>query len=368
MLITIQNKRKWTMMVLLMLLSLWSTNTRAQKKKWTEWLVEYLDSSNVKGTDPNYIQLAPNPWALVLNVSSEQMRMSMDSYFESNYNGVINKYDLNLKIDPPFDRSIGLWAGYRGWGLGYSLALSDNKATNFLFNFAGASFGFNVSYKNFEVGELMVKLDDIDETTINLAEPMKIRSLMLDGYWIFNRKRFSLAAAYDQSIIQKRSAGSVIAGAMYFYQNVDYSQPRNFLIPSLTNDVGKMKVQQGGIGVGYTYNWVPVKGLVANIVCMPVISFYNKADVYRYEMKSDMDFKDITEENLNDHVWMEETDADTNKGRVRLNIDTRFSIAYWYKNCFIRLMGQGHQFESKYRSTTVNTIDWHLKASVGYSF
>jgi hypothetical protein len=101
---------------------------------------------------------------------------------------------------------------------------------------------------------------------------------------------------------------------------------------------------------------------------MPVISFYNKAELYRYQMKSDLDLAYITEENLNDHVWMEEIDADTNNGRVRLNIDTRFSIAYWYKNCFIRLMGQGHQFESKYRSTTVNTIDWHLKASVGYSF
>ncbi len=332
-----------------------------------EWLVEYLDSSNVKGTDPNYIQLASNPWALVLNVSSEQMRMNVDSKFESTYNGVTSQYDLNLKIDPPFDRSIGLWAGYRGWGLGYSLALSDNKATNFLFNFAGASFGFNVSYKNFEVDKLKAKLADA-EATIHLGDPMNIRSLMLDGYWIFNRKRFSLAAAYDQSIIQKRSAGSVIAGAMYFYQNVNFSQPRNFPISTMTNQVGKMIVQQGGIGVGYTYNWVPVKGLVANIVCMPVISFYNKAELYRYQMKSDLDLAYITEENVNEHVWMEEIDADTNNGRVRLNIDTRFSIAYWYKNCFIRLMGQGHQFESKYRSTTVNTIDWHLKASVGYSF
>ena len=226
MLITVQKKRNWTTVVLLVLLCLWSVDTHAQKRKWTEWLVEYLDSSNVKGTDPNYIQLAANPWALVLNVSSEQMRMNMDSNFERTYNGVTNQSDLNLKIDPPFDRTIGLWAGYRGWGLGYSLALSDNNATNFLFNFAGASFGFNVSYKNFEVGKLNAKLADT-ETTIYLSDAMKTRSLMLDGYWIFNRKRFSLAAAYDQSIIQKRSAGSIIAGAMYFYQNVDFSQPRN---------------------------------------------------------------------------------------------------------------------------------------------
>jgi hypothetical protein len=110
-----------------------------------------------------------------------------------------------------------------------------------------------------------------------------VKTVIADGYYLFNGKKFSYAAAYDQSVIQKRSAGSLMAGLMYNYTNIDYATDSNGDIVYLMQGVGKVKLWQGSVGAGYAYNWVPARGLLVNIMAMPMLTFVNKLKVYGYE-------------------------------------------------------------------------------------
>ena len=218
----------------------------AQKKNFWKGVVAYFDSSNVKGVDPAYITQPQKPWALVLNSNIDQMNLEVSSTIDGDFT-------THMQIKPPVSTSVGLWAGYRGWGAGYSLSLSGNNGYSFAMNMVSPSYGLNLRINRFKFDKpnasFSASLHDggsqsgeFDEEFLNafLSSPMKIGMLSFDGYWVFNKKRFSLLAAYDQSTTQLRSAGSLIAGLMYYYQKLDYDSPKNFYFIKNAGDVGLM--------------------------------------------------------------------------------------------------------------------------------
>ncbi len=374
---------------LLLCLTVGSTQAQEQKKPkkpFKERFLHYLDSSNVDGTDPDYIALPEKKWCITLNSTTDQMNLDLNSHVEETYLGLDDlpsraMYDFNLKIKPPVAQSLGLWVGYRGWGAGYSFSLTGNKGINMSFNIATPSNGVNIRWRRFNYSTPESRfsnmyindenLNAVYEDVLNLARPMKIESFVLDGYWIFNKRRFALASAYGQSVLQKRSAGSFIAGLMAYYQKFDISQPQNLMVLSdMFKGMGCLKIYQGSLGAGYTYNWVPTKGLLVNAVVMPVISFLNymKADTYTWNVDSDS----ITDDTDIDSFW-NLIDADYERsnsqwGRVHLNIDVRASITYRYRNWFINAMGQIHSFSSSYDETNIRMSNWDVKGAIGFTF
>lgn len=46
--------------------------------------------------------------------------------------------------------------------------------------------------------------------------------------------------------------------------------------------LGRVKLWQGSVGAGYAYNWVPVRGLLVNVMAMPMLTFVNKLKAYGY--------------------------------------------------------------------------------------
>ena len=358
-----------------------------KKKSFKERLLHYLDSSNVKGTDPAYIGLPKKKWCVMLNSATNQHYLDMSSHFEQTYESiehpgetVFYSFDFNEKIKPAIANSIGLSVGYRGWGGGYSVSLSGNKGINMSFNIATPSNGVNIRWRRFDFSEPEVGLynfnnngmafDDI-EGSEELIQPMKIESFVFDGYWIFNKRRFSLAAAYGQSVLQKRSAGSFIAGMMLYYQKFDMSQPLNiYYYGALLEGTGCFKTYQGSLGAGYTYNWVPTPGLVVNAVAMPVVSLINyiKADYYKGELRNAIYDTDYTDEDIINNLDIKHTQSDSDWGSIRLNIDVRASVTYWIGNWFINAMGQIHSFSSSYNNTTIKMSNWDIKGAVGFTF
>lgn len=343
----------------------------AQKKGFWESVVAYLDSSNVKGVDPAYISQPDKPWALVLNSNTEQMEMEISSTMD-------DYFTVDLQVKPPVSTSLGLWAGYRGWGAGYSLSLSGNNGYNFALNMVSPSYGINLRINRFSFSKpkasYTITSSDGGDTQSDvlsgelldmlLNRPMKIGTLMFDSYWVFNKKRFSLLAAYDQSTTQLRSAGSLIAGIMYYYQKLDYDSPRNFVIIQTSGNVGLMKVYQGSVGLGYTYNWVPARGWVFNVVAMPVLTFINKVKSSRYEIIFP-EGGDLHGEDFLNAITMRPTGDETLNGGVRLNLDLRMAASYCWRDWYIGVTGQAHRFRSKNDYTNIKLTDWNLKAFVG---
>ena len=193
-----------------------------------------------------------------------------------------------LKTTP--SRSIGLWAGYRGLGMGYSMNVGGDKGSNITVGATGGAYGINVRIRSFENSNPDINLnsnlisEEAQETwnDVQLTNPIRVKTVFADGYYMFNGKKFSYAAAYKQRVIQKRSAGSLMAGLMYNYTHIDYASDSNGDIVYLMEGLGKVKLWQGSAGIGYAYNWVPARGLLVNVMAMPMLTFVNKLKAYGY--------------------------------------------------------------------------------------
>ena len=183
-----------------------------------------LDSMSVKGVDRRYIDAPERPWQIIVRGNMNQSILSM------NTRGSIEGFDYSakpyLKTEP--SRYVGLWAGYRGYGLGYTVNVGGDRGAYLTFGATGGAYGINVRIHSFENSSPNFGLnsDVVPEEykeywgEVHLTDPIKVRTVIADGYYLFNGKRFSYAAAYDQSVLQKRPAGSLMAGAMYYYGNL----------------------------------------------------------------------------------------------------------------------------------------------------
>ena len=101
-----------------------------------------------------------------------------------------------------------------------------------------------------------------------------MKMLNLAAYYVFNHRRFSYPAAFTQSYLQRRSAGSWLAGLSYqggSIETTDALKDRNTLAPDTRIYIGHV-----GIGGGYAYNWVPGKKWLLHFTMLPTIVVYNR--------------------------------------------------------------------------------------------
>ena len=369
------------LLLTLALICSFANESSAQKKSFWKSVVAYLDSSNVKGVDPAYITQPDKPWALVLNSNIDKLSLEVAStmHVESlvKEEGT-SEATVHLQIKPHVSTSIGLWAGYRGWGAGYSLSLSGNDGYSFVMNMVSPSYGINLRINRFSFNKPTVSMswnmngpggsgeETFDDAFVQdaLSSPMKIGTLVFDGYWVFNKKRFSMLAAYDQSTIQLRSAGSLIAGLMYYYQKVDYDSPKNLFLIQPFTDMGMMKVYQGSIGLGYTYNGVPARGWVVNATAMPVLTLLNQVKTSNYKLEFP-NLEDYSGSEWINDLSMEYIGDERINGGIRLNFDWRMGVSYIWRDWYLGVIGQAHRFRSNSDDTTLKLTDWTIKAFIG---
>lgn len=374
-------KIRLRLLLLLALVGSFADESMAQKRSFWKSVVAYLDSSNVKDVDPAYITQPDKPWALVLNSNVDKLSLEVAStmHVESlvKEEGTSDATML-LQIKPPVSTSLGLWAGYRGWGVGYSLSLSGNDGYGFAMNMVSPSYGINLRINRFSFNKPTVTMswnmngpggsgeETYDDAFVQdvLSSPMKIGTLVFDGYWVFNKKRFSMLAAYDQSTIQLRSAGSLIAGLMYYYQKVDYDSPKNLFLIQPFSDMGMMKVYQGSIGLGYTYNWVPARGWVVNATAMPVLTLLNQVKTLNYKLIFPALENYSGSEWIND-LSMEYIGDERINGGIRLNFDWCMGVSYIWRDWYLGVIGQAHRFRSNSDDTTLKLTDWTIKTFIG---
>jgi hypothetical protein len=94
------------------------------------------------------------------------------------------------------------------------------------------------------------------------------------GYYTFNHRRFSFPAAFTQSYIQCRSAGSWLAGFSYqggSIKTTEALKERNADAPEARIYIGHF-----GIGGGYGYNWVLGKKWLLHFSMLPTFVVYNR--------------------------------------------------------------------------------------------
>ena len=339
-----------------------------------------IDSMSAKGLDRNYINAPEKPWQLIAKGNVNQTIVSMNA--DGNILGVDYSARPYLKTQP--SQYVGFWAGYRGYGIGYTVNVGGDKGSNLVFGATGGAYGINVRIHSFDNSnpsinlnsELLTEEEQKTWNNVQLIDPIHVRTVIADGYYMFNGKKFSYAAAYDQSVIQKRSAGSLMAGLMYNYTHIDYATDVNGDLVYLMHGLGKVKLWQGSAGVGYAYNWVPARGLLVNVMLMPMVTFVNKLKVFAYatnvsELMTDERFWDDDISNEEWDEWFYSNvhitpmgDKTINSG-ISLGFDTRMSVTYNFGRYFISAYGQFNNIRYRHQSTHGYLNDWFINTAFG---
>ena len=360
---------------------------------------QYLDAKARAQVDPHYIEVPEKPWRVILRYKETAVDVDYSNSLVEPGNPQ-NRIDLKMCFAPPTSASVGFWVGYRGTGISYSYSLAKNAGRYFSFSTTGAKYGINFRLRRFNTNEASSSIQLIDngnttyseESDTHMRAPVWIRSVYLNGYYVFNGRRYSQAAAYNQSVIQRRSAGSFLAGATWYQSSFDNSDTDNKGMLFLSDNDKCIEIHQANIGIGYGYNLVPFRGFIINAMVMPTLSVYNRVKVEKYysnfsltEGKGETD--DYGAWNKQTHTWangksqkpfglvqgddwINELDfwdgySETSYGRIQFNIDFRLGIAYNWKNYFIGAQAQFNRFSYKKDDCKVVLIDGYARLALG---
>ena len=360
---------------------------------------QYLDDKAKSKVDPKYIEVPDKPWRVILRY--KENGVNVDYEHSVDFPATNERAEWKLCFEPPVASSVGFWVGYRGTGISYSKSLTKNAGRYYSFSTTGAKYGFNFRLRRF-------KTDDAEfsgkgykdgqqdgepyDTAFSMPSPVWIRSVYVNGYYVFNGRRYSQAAAYNQSVIQRHSAGSFLLGATWYQSSFDYSDMANGYFMIFGDGISRIKVHQANLGVGYGYNWVPLRGLVVNAMVMPTVSVYNRVKVYKYDFNYYLapqepvdDYGEWDKETMlwangkedkpltmmkkgaNDIYYWDEG-SETSYSALQLNLDLRLGIAYNWSNYFIGLQGQYNNFIYKKDKAKVNIFDAYARIALGVRF
>ncbi len=172
--------------------------------------------------------------------------------------------------------TISLGLTYQGITLGVtfnptSLGKKKKGELEFSFNIYDNRFILDFNYYKSNTFRGSISVDDF-KFEFEKGK-MNIKLLNIAGYYTFNNKRFSFPAAFNQTYIQKKSAGSILAGFAYQGGTIkaigDYSD--------IFEDSFKSRMAYFGIGVGYGYNFVFGKSRwLLHASVLPTLVLYNK--------------------------------------------------------------------------------------------
>lgn len=218
--------------------------------------------------DTNYV-VRPQG-RLTLKVRMNQTGNSIHA--KGTVNGLYSKADLSTSHKTTFS----LAAIYRGIGVGFAVNPAKWKGIykdyEFNLNYYSNRLSLDLSYQRSESLAGDIKGDRGEQHLLD--EDLKMKVLNMVGYYAFNHRRFSFPAAFTQSYIQRRSAGSWLAGISYqggSIETTDKLKERNPNAPDVRIYLGHV-----GIGGGYGYNWVLGNKWLLHFSMLPTFVVFNR--------------------------------------------------------------------------------------------
>ena len=165
---------------------------------------------------------------------------------------------------------------YRGIGIGMAVNPAKWKGIykdyEFNLNYYSSRISLDFSYQRSTTlaGDIR-RGDNLERLE---ADDLTLKVVNLAGYYTFNHRRFSFPAAFTQSYIQRRSAGSWLAGISYQGGSIKTSDDliaRNPNAPDVQINIGHV-----GIGGGYGYNGVLGRKWLLHFSMLPTFVVYNR--------------------------------------------------------------------------------------------
>lgn len=202
---------------------------------------------------------------------------------EGKRNGVL--FTGEVKTD--FRATMSFAVTYRGISLGFAInpaKLAGRSKDNELNLVSyGNKFGFDAAYLSSKTYNGTVTSGD---RKIKVSKGMVSQNAInFNAYYAFNGRRFSLPAAFTQSYIQRKSAGSVMLGVSFDGQKV-YIAPDE----AINYDGVTMRIMDVGIGAGYGYNFVAGKRWLFHISTVPTFDVFVKSHISEGERRLNLSY------------------------------------------------------------------------------
>ena len=160
--------------------------------------------------------------------------------------------------------TLSMAVAYRGLGLGVAVnpAKFGGKCKDFEYNLNSYSnrYGFDVVFLSSKTYH-GYKAADAERIDIHKGQ-ISQNALNLNFYYAFNYRRFSFPAAFSQSYIQKRSAGSWMIGASFDGSKTEL------------NDM-TIRLNEFAVGAGYAYNLVIARHWLCHLSALPTMTIYS---------------------------------------------------------------------------------------------
>ncbi len=312
--------------------------------------------------DTNYVEPQHYNWSVMM-----QGTYNYDFYRLSS----VGDNKQSISFAPTASWRIGPYFGWRWVFLGYTFDLKHFEFRNkslkqeINFSFYSAQIGVDLYYRRTGSDYLIrnVKLGNGIDTGSLEDVPFDGISVGITGinvYYIFNHKRFSYPAAFNQSTCQKISCGSWLAGIGYTRNSIEFDHEKlqqllNERLPGkrvdldqglMFNSVDYFDISFSG---GYAYNWVFAKNWLFGASLSAAVA-YKKT-----QSGSDEEGKGFSIKNFN---------------ISNFNIDGvgRFGLVYnntrWYAGASAIVRAYNYKKEN----FAANNIFGNLNIYVGYNF
>lgn len=254
--------------------------------------------------DSTYIYQPKQGFTLGMFSTVQQVGFDTKAKFNIHYDdgtkaaGVSN-YSL---IEQPSTK-LGLELGYGKFVLGYGIEIGPKRAYKkraLGLNLLGKAWGLHCNY--FRVSNTFqssIKIGNpgdehyMDDQILSTT-PALLKYLSIDGYYVFNNKRFAYPAAYKAGLVQRKTAGSWMVTGRYM-QGLLSNVPDPTVIYDYYNLLDYFATLQFSIGGGYSANFVcwhkdptqirdkGLRNLTINLTLLPVITVVNYMDIIKYE-------------------------------------------------------------------------------------
>ncbi|MCQ2096298.1 MAG: DUF4421 domain-containing protein [Bacteroidaceae bacterium] len=307
-------------------MSLYSVTSPAQEtNSWLHNTIEKLDAlldARSITTDTDYVARPRQPWTL-----KARYRLA------SNYFSTIDNYggnDYKYFFESDFRTSAGVSANYRGLSVSLSVKTSRQSGTELTVNYYNNKFGIDLGYTNtthFSASENFADLWRSDDHKDDLGDT-RLTAYSLNGYYVFNHSRFSFPAAFSHSWIQKRSAGSFIAGFSFYTGefDVDLSLVNPKKAVELHYWIDKANMNYVSVNFGYAYNFVIKRRWLLHASIVPGIMLWKNytADVMKLDVNPSTGkvvYGEIIREGWPKRFF-------DNTGTIRLSVNYSFSKSF----------------------------------------
>ena len=252
----------------------------------------------------------------------------------------------SLVLEPNGQTNIGLGFNYKRFGLGLAFGLPKSTESNNKYgktqrvDIQGSIYGTKIGgdgffqlYKGYYNSNPNDIIDWNDESFPQIPS-MRILSIGMSSFYLFNSEKYSYRAAFVRDVVQKRSAGSFLLGV---FANYDEAKTDNGFIPQEFPDSARAKIDLKefatlafGITVGYAHNFVIKENLIIGFAIIPGFG-YQRIDIVH----------------LNDDTGIEDQPA----GQLL----SRLAIGYEFNKFYLGLTGSVN-----FRNLDFNPYDFQL--------